>query len=152
MTAHVSVRLARLDERQALEALQWRASLVWDEYRAALLAHPDAIELPDFHLSDGHTLLAERAGNTLGFAVVLPREDGEAQLDGLFVDPPVWRNGIGSLLVRESGILATGRGARALHVIANPLARGFYASCGFVLTGEESTQFGVGLTMIQMIG
>jgi GNAT superfamily N-acetyltransferase len=145
------MRLARLDERQALEALQWRASLVWDEYRAALLAHPDAIELPDFHLSDGHTLLAARAGNTLGFAVVLPREDGESQLVGLFVDPPAWRNGIGSLLVRESRILAKGRGARSLHVIANPLAKGFYDSCGFVLTSEEPTQFGVGLTMVQMI-
>jgi GNAT superfamily N-acetyltransferase len=151
MTAAISVRLARLEERQALEALQWRASLALEEYRDALLAHPDAIELPDFHLSDGHTLLDEWAGNTLGFAVVLPREDGEAQLDGLFVDPPAWRNGSGSLLVRESGILALGRGARALHVIANQLARGFYDSCGFVLMAEESTQFGNGLTMVQMI-
>jgi hypothetical protein len=40
-------------ERQALEALQWRAPLHNPGDRAALLAHPDAIELPQSQIDDG---------------------------------------------------------------------------------------------------
>ncbi len=39
-----SIRDARPDEASALEALQRRASDVWEEDRAQLAAHPDAIE------------------------------------------------------------------------------------------------------------
>jgi GNAT superfamily N-acetyltransferase len=151
VTAPLTTRLARIDEHQALEALQWRASLVWDEYREALLAHPDAIELPAFHIAEGHTLVAERDDRVVGFAVVLPRDDGAAELDGLFVEPEVWKTGIGRALVRECGSVAIARGAKLLHVIANPLAEGFYLSCGFVLTGRHSTRFGMGLTMVQTL-
>jgi hypothetical protein len=42
-------------------------------------------------------------------------------------------------------------GAKFLHVIANPLAEGFYSSCGFVPIGEESTRFGVAHTMAKAI-
>lgn len=46
MTIELAIRIAARDEKKLLEDLQWRASLVWEEYREALLAHPDAIELP----------------------------------------------------------------------------------------------------------
>lgn len=144
---NLSVRPATLGERGALEALQWRASLVWEEYRAALLAHPDVIELPDQQIEDGRAIVAETENQVVGFAVVLPRPDGDAELDGLFVEPSIWRAGVGTRLVRDAGFLAMAGGARVLHVVANPHAVGFYVSCGFVTSGEESTRFGVGLTM-----
>jgi hypothetical protein len=34
-----------------------------------------------------------------------------------------------------------------LHVVGNPRAEGFYSACGFTLSGEVATRFGVGLTM-----
>ena len=86
MTIELTIRIAARDEKKLLEDLQWRASLVWEEYREALLAHPDAIELPLEHLDAGHTYVAERSGQILGFSVVVPRPDGDADLDGLFVD------------------------------------------------------------------
>lgn len=147
MISNLSVRSARIDERDALEALQWRASLVWEEYRDALLAHPDAIELPAEQIVEGRTLVAEKEDRIVGFAVVLPREDGGAERDGLFVEPSAWRTGIGTRLIGDAEILAAAGGAKFLHVVANPLAEGFYHSCGFVLTGEESTRFGVAHTM-----
>jgi hypothetical protein len=55
--SNISVRLARIDERAALEALQWRASLVWEEYRDVLLAHPDAVELPAEQIAEGRTIV-----------------------------------------------------------------------------------------------
>ena len=151
MISGLSIRFAKIEERDALEALQWRASLVWEEYRDALLAHPDAIELPAEQIVEGRTIVAELEARIVGFTVVLPREDGGAELDGLFVEPSVWRMGIGTRLIADAEILAAAGGAKFLHVVANPLAEGFYHSCGFVLTGEESTRFGIAHTMRKAI-
>jgi GNAT superfamily N-acetyltransferase len=149
MNDRLSFRPAMLVEHRALEELQWRASLMWEEYREALLENPDAIELPAEHI--GSTIVAERLGETVGFAVVLPRPDGNAELDGLFVEPSAWRGGIGRRLVAEAQKLASARGAKAIHVIANPRAKGFYVACGFILLGKTSTRFGPGLRMRRAI-
>ncbi|HEY7639974.1 MAG TPA: GNAT family N-acetyltransferase [Steroidobacteraceae bacterium] len=134
-------RLAVPAERSALEELQRRASLMWEEDRAALLANPDAIELPLEQITGGRTVVAESAGQLLGFAVVLPREDGDAELDGLFVEPTYWRHGIGRALVEQTERIALADGATHLWVTANTRALGFYDSCGFVKVGEVATRF-----------
>jgi GNAT superfamily N-acetyltransferase len=134
-------RLAVPAERSALEELQRRASLMWEEDRAALLANPDAIELPLEQITGGRTVVAESAGELLGFAVVLPRDDGDAELDGLFVEPTYWRHGIGRALVEQTERIAAADGAASLWVTANTRALGFYDSCGFVTVGEVQTRF-----------
>jgi GNAT superfamily N-acetyltransferase len=133
--------LALPAERSALEELQRRASLMWEEDREALLANPDAIELPLEQITDGRTVVAESADGLLGFAVVLRREDGDAELDGLFVDPPHWRKGIGRMLVEQAERIAARDGAANLWVIANTRALDFYGACGFVTVGEAQTRF-----------
>jgi len=145
MTSGLYVRPAIATERATLEALQWRASLMVEENRAALLAHPDAIVLPDEQICG--TLVAELDGRIAGFAVVLPRADGDAELDGLFVEPELWRKGVGSRLVREAELFAQRNGARSLFVIAHPRAEVFYLACGFGQIGEHTTRFGPGLVM-----
>ena len=134
-------RLAVPAERSALEELQRRASLMWEEDRAALLANPDAIELPMEQITGGRTVVAESAGQVLGFAVALRREDGDAELDGLFVEPTYWRHGIGRALVEQAERIAIADGAANLWVTANTRALGFYESCGFVTVGEVPTRF-----------
>ena len=62
VNARPTFRLATPAERSALEELQRRASLIWEEDRDALLAHPDAIELPLEQITDGHTIVAESIG------------------------------------------------------------------------------------------
>ena len=121
--------------------------LGWGEYREELLAHRDAIELPLEHLNAGHTYVAERDGQILGFCVVLPRPDGDADLDGLFVEPAVWGRGIGRRLVQEAECAAASRGAQWLYVIGNPKAQGFYQVCNFERVGVEQTRFGPGVAM-----
>lgn len=59
VTAGPTFRLAIAPERSALEDLQRRASLIWEEDREALLAHPDAIELPIEQITTGRTMVAE---------------------------------------------------------------------------------------------
>src|SRR5271165_2134342 len=97
----LSFRPAIPAERTALEDLQRRASLVWEEYRDALLENPDAIDLPLDQIIKGRVIVAEMPGEVVGFAAVLPRDDGHAELDGLFVEPKVWRRGIGRGLLEE---------------------------------------------------
>jgi GNAT superfamily N-acetyltransferase len=143
----VVIRPAEIAERASLEALQWRASLANSGDRDALLAHPDAIALPTEQLAVGCVFVAERDGRIAGFAAVVPRPDGGAELDALFVEPHLWKHGIGRRLVEHIAQVARLRAATFLHVIGNPHAEGFYLSCGFRVTGTIDTRFGVGLAM-----
>ncbi len=147
----VLVRLAVAAELDALEALQARASLSNPGDRDTLLAHPDAIVLPPEQIAAGQVFVAELAGNIVGFAVVLPRADGEAELDGLFVEPSIWRRGVGRSLVDHCGKIARARGATALHVVGNTHAADFYAACGFEVAGTHRTRFGAGLSMWKIL-
>ena len=137
----LSFRLAEADERDELEELKRRASLALPDYREQLLSHPDAIHLPPAQVANGQVLVAELDGRVAGFAAVVGGE-----LDGLFVEPDLWRRGIGAALVDAATHQARRKGL-ALTVIANPTARDFYESCGFSLEGETQTRFGPALRM-----
>jgi GNAT superfamily N-acetyltransferase len=137
----LTVRVAQPEEREALEELQRRASLALPDYRAQLEAHPDAIHLPPAQIANGQVLVAELGGRFAGFAAVVGGE-----LDGLFVEPELWRRGVGAALVEEATHYARIRGL-TLTVIANPGAREFYEKCGFSVEGETQTRFGSALRM-----
>jgi GNAT superfamily N-acetyltransferase len=143
----IVIRLALQAERSSLEALQWRASLANAGDRDSLLANPDAIVLPVEQIADGHVLVAQHDGVIVGFAAVLPRSDGNAELDALFVEPGLWKRGVGRLLVEHCADVARGRASRILHVVGNPHAEGFYVACGFRTAGAVETRFGDGLAM-----
>lgn len=147
MPTDILVRFARRDERQALEELQRRASLEWDDHRADLLAHPDAMALAVDQIEAERVHIAEFRDRIGGFCVVLSRPDGDAELDGLFVEPHTWRQGIGRRLVDEAAKVAAAEQATWLYVIAGRRALPFYAECGFELLGETSTRFGPAFVM-----
>jgi len=137
----LTIRPACAYERDELEDLQRRASLALPEYRAMLEAHPDAIDLPAEQIEDGGVLVAEIDGQMAGFAALV---DGD--LDGLFVEPKLWRQGIGAALVEAAAHEARRRGY-TLTVTANPGARRFYENCGFMFEGDAETRFGPALRM-----
>jgi GNAT superfamily N-acetyltransferase len=141
----LTIRLARLEERESLEALQWRASLALEEHREDLEANPDAIELPIEMIERDEVFVAEIGGEVAGFAVLFIGNE-QAELDGLFVEPEHWREGIGAALVDVATHEARKRGL-ALTVVANPSAREFYEKCGFALEGKAQTRFGPALRM-----
>src|SRR5215469_3547999 len=105
----VRIRPAVSSERKDLEALQWRASLTNSGDRYALLANADAIELPIEQIDAGCVFVAEWDGVIAGFSTVLPRDDGQAELDALFVEPTIRRRGIGRLLVEHCVTVARAR-------------------------------------------
>jgi GNAT superfamily N-acetyltransferase len=137
----LTVRLARPEERLKLEDLQRRASMALPDYRAQLEAHPDAIALPAEQIEQGQVIVAELDGRVAGFAAVVGGE-----LDGLFVEPDLWRSGIGAALVEQATHEARRRGL-ALMVVANPHALDFYRKCGFSVEGTAETRFGPGIRM-----
>lgn len=147
MSGHVElvIRMAVPEERDALEALQRRASLALVEYREQLEAEPDAIQLPMEQIERGQLFVAELEDRLAGFAAVLV-DDDVAELDGLFVEPDLWRRGIGTALV-DVAVHEARRQGLAMMVIANPSAREFYERCGFTLEGEAETRFGPALRM-----
>lgn len=147
MQNEVIVRPAVASEQKQLEALQWRASLNNPGDRDALLAHPDAIELPLEQIKGGGVFVAQVSDSVMGFAAILPREDGDFELDALFVEPDAWRHGIGRALVDHCAAAARAKGAESLHVVGNPHAEGFYTACGFNTIGTKQMRFGVGLLM-----
>ncbi len=141
------IRAAKPTDKDELEALQWRASLNNPGDRDALAARPDAIELPVQQLIDGGVYVAEGADCIKGFAAILRRADGDSELDALFVEPQVWRHGIGRALLDHCSDVARLNGSRALHVVGNPHAEGFYKSCDFEVLGTMQMRFGMGLLM-----
>jgi GNAT superfamily N-acetyltransferase len=142
----LSIRPARSEERAELEDLQRRASLEVEEDREHLLAHPEEISLPAERIERGEVLVGEIDGAIAGFAVLIEK-DGMAELDGLFVDPPQWKRGLGRALVDSAVHQARRRGLTMITLVANPAARGFYEKCGFSVEGEVETRFGPALRM-----
>jgi GNAT superfamily N-acetyltransferase len=137
------IRDARPDEAPALESLQRRASDVWEEYRAQLAVHPDAIAPPHRAIAQGRVRVAvDASGRRLGFSVVLPVEGARCELDDLFVEPDWMRRGVGRVLVDDLAARAKAAGASYIDVVANLNALGFYARLGFQITGQTSTRFG----------
>jgi len=151
MREPLKLRLAVAAERRDLEELQLRASLNNPGDRDALLANPDAIALPVEQIISGQVFVCERGGEIAGFAAVLPRADGETELDGLFVEPAAWRNGIGRSLVDRCIEYARSQGSGSLHVVGNPHAAAFYITYGFVPCGVHQTRFGVGQLMVKKL-
>jgi GNAT superfamily N-acetyltransferase len=138
---NITIRFGRPDERIALEELQRRASLMWEEYRPYLLANPDVIELPLAQLREGRVRVAEMDGRVAGFSALLPK-DGVCELDSLFVEPELWGRGVGRALIADALVLARAEGAAAIETTANPRAEDFYIRLGFAVSGRAQTQFG----------
>lgn len=145
------IRRAVVSEHKELEALQLRASLTNAGDREALLAHPDAIELPIRQIASGAVFVSERNGEIGGFAALLPRPDGDVELDALFVDPNLRRCGVGKSLVEHCVQVIRAQGSTGLCVIANPHALDFYTACGFTEVGTTTTRFGPGLLMRKIV-
>ena len=142
------IRDARPDEAGGLTELQRRASLVWDDTREALLAHPEVIDVPADLL--GSVRVAEEDGRPLGFSAVIPATDG-AELDGLFVEPDLMRGGVGRALVEDAVERLHAAGVTRLEVTANLNALAFYEKVGFVAIGPVETQFAPGLRMYRPV-
>lgn len=140
MTSRPTLRSGLPSDQPQLLAIVWATVMVGNESdREQLLARPELVQVPIEQLTAESCVVAEMDGFPVGFAIVLPRPDGDAELDGLFVEPDRQRLGLGRALVASGADLARAMGANALHVIANDDALAFYRSAGFIQTGMAPT-------------
>jgi GNAT superfamily N-acetyltransferase len=147
------IRIANPSERVALGELHRRSSYVWEEDRANLEAHPDALGVAHEAIAGGRVRVAVgQAGELLGFSVVAGATAGVCELEDLFVDPDVMRQGIGRALVEDVAARATATGYREMTVVAHPRNFGFYASVGFVPGEQVNTRFGPAARLRRRLG
>jgi GNAT superfamily N-acetyltransferase len=140
--ARVEIRDGQPADVPRLEALQLRASLVWEDDRENLTANPAAVTVPSAAVTDGRVRVALCGAEIAGFSLVLPLRASVCELDGLFVDPRFMRRGIGRALVADLVARARVEGATRLTLDANPHAAAFYEAAGFSTVGETQTDFG----------
>ena len=132
----------------ALRRLFRRSSLSNDEDREALLANPEALELPDDAVSAGRTRVAVADdGAILGFITAIPFGAGILELEDLFVDPGWMRHGVARSLIADVIAAARRDGISSIEVTANPHANAFYRRVGFVHVRDVATRFGPGSRM-----
>jgi ribosomal protein S18 acetylase RimI-like enzyme len=125
----VEVRTATDSDRETLRAL-WREFAgtpppwVEDAEEGTFVALDRAI-------ADGTAVIAEEAGEPIGFAAGLSRGDRVAELTELYVVPDARRSGVATALVRA---VFAALGAEYVHVavgVDNDAARKFYRGLGF---------------------
>jgi GNAT superfamily N-acetyltransferase len=139
----VALRTAVAGDLPALRRVYRRASLSNEGDREALLANPDALELPDTGVAEGRTRVAVASeGTIVGFATGLRLDDAVLDLEDLFVDPDWRRRGIARRLVADLVASARREGISRIEVTANPHADAFYRSVGFVYFRDDETRFG----------
>lgn len=130
-------RPARPGEAGALSALCLRSKAVWG-YDAAFIAACRAeltLGAEDFALC--RLAVAELAGQVAGLAQVGPGPGPDvAELWKLFIAPEAQGRGLGRALMAWSCAAARARGARTLHIVADPGAEAFYRRIGASRTGE----------------
>ncbi|MEO6394734.1 MAG: GNAT family N-acetyltransferase [Devosia sp.] len=141
---NVEIRLARPDDRLQLIELQRRASLASTntEVTRQLRERPEIIDLDPQMIAANEVFVAERELRIVGFATIIAHEGNDAELEGLFVEPTEWRQGIATALIRQIEREAAAWGASRLHVLANSDALEFYQATGFTKIGEQKTELG----------
>ena len=152
--SHIEIRLAHPDDRLNLIELQRRASLASEtgEVRQMLIDDPGIIDLDEEMLANNEVFVAERGDRIVGFATIMAHEGNDAELEGLFVEPTEWRQGIATVLVHAVVREARAWGAKRLHVMANQNVLGFYEATGFTKVGERKTQLGpIGILMVMPV-
>jgi GNAT superfamily N-acetyltransferase len=89
-------------------------------------------------ITGGSVQVAEdKAGRVAGVVWVMPSPlPSIAQLHGIFVDPPFWRQGVGRVLFEAAVTRAEQLNAGALVISAEPSAEGFYKRMGAIKIGQ----------------
>jgi GNAT superfamily N-acetyltransferase len=138
-----SIRLARPEEQRELTRLSVRATMQagYDEAFIDRTIPALTITLP--MISGNWVQVAEdSSGKVVGVVWVTPTAlQGIALLQGLYVDPALWKRGIGRALFGAAVARATEFKAGAIVINAEPSAEGFYKRMGATRIGEVPFYF-----------
>lgn len=135
----VRIRTAVQADVPALQYVFRAASLSNAGDRDALLKHPEFFLFTGEGVPEGRTTVAVGSGRVLGFATVSRAEQGQTEIEDLFVDPLWQRRGIARRLVEDLVETARDQGHQRIGVTGNSHALAFYLAVGFRQVGEVLT-------------
>ena len=148
-----SIRLARPEEQRELTRLSVRATMQagYDEAFIDRTIPALTITLP--MISGNWVQVAEdSSGKVVGVVWVTPTAlQGIALLQGLYVDPALWKRGIGRALFGAAVARATEFKAGAIVINAEPSAEGFYKRMGATRIGEVPFYFSPETVLPQLL-
>ena len=144
MKHQIRIRIAHPDDKLNIIEVQRRASLASEtgDILDKLLEQPELFDIDEELLANNEVIVAEIGTTIVGFASFIAQDGNDAELEGMFVDPKHWRQGIGRLLIDAVMRELIAWQATRLRVVANPNALAFYKAMGFVAIGEEKTPLG----------
>jgi GNAT superfamily N-acetyltransferase len=131
------IRMVILSEAKPMHALAVRSKAHWGYDAAFMALAAPALQISEDRILSGLAIAAEVDGKPVGVAALAPPDDADiAELEHLFVDPAAMGQGVGAALLSEVFSLARREGARAIRVLSDPQARGFYERHGFRWTHD----------------
>ena len=147
----IRLRPARPDDLPGIEAIYGRAARANASAAEFLDRHPEVLRLDPGCLPA--VVVAETAdGSLAGFARAEPLEPGAAELAALFVDPPLWRQGIARQLLDRIVADCRAGGRHRLFVTAAPEGLPFYHAQGFADLGPFRTAGGPARRLVLDLG
>lgn len=135
----VSLRAGRPDDAVTMRGIHRRAksSHGYTDAQMEQFAAEVTETLTSDLIASNAFVIAEQAGNMVGFAGVLDTGDPETlHLEYLFIDPDAQGSGIGRRLFEWAVEEATARGVAALEFHSDPHVTGFYDRLGATRVGE----------------
>jgi GNAT superfamily N-acetyltransferase len=133
------IRPARADEAEVLTDLSLRSKAFWG-YDASFLARCRAVMTVKARGIENHPhYVAELDGRIAGFYGFEPEAEGIG-LDYMFVENDLVGRGVGRALWRHAVDIARGLGHRALIVVSDPNAEGFYLKMGCQRIGTRPSE------------
>jgi GNAT superfamily N-acetyltransferase len=92
-----------------------------------------------FVQSDTHFVVAETAGEVVGFYKLAELNAKNIRLDDLFIDPKYMGQGLGKQLFLHAKAHAALQGGATLSLDSDPNAESFYVSQGMTVTGKTES-------------
>jgi len=127
-----AIRRARPEEAPALRALAHRSKAHWPYTPEFLAVVEPMLQLEPADVAAQDVWVLDLDGTAVGWHRVTGHGD-RAELEDLWLEPPVIGTGFGKLLFRHAVDVAAALGAGRMEWDADPYAVGFYRAMG----GEE---------------
>lgn len=124
------IRLARPVEGEILSALALRSKAYWGYDAAFMAACANELTLSAEQIQQNRTYVLEEKGRVLGFYMLESPTGKEIELEYLFVEPDVIRQGYGRQLMCHAKEKALELGYQAILIQGDPNAASFYHAMG----------------------
>lgn len=133
------IRRAEPGDAGALTDVAFSAKRYWDYPEEWIRLWADELTVNAEYIGTHQVYVAEGDTGVLGWCAV-SEDENTWWLDYCWVRPGAAGRGTGRMLVQQARVAAAYHRARALKVISDPNAEGFYAKLGFRRIGEHPSR------------